>query len=158
METDIYLLDSRNRLLLTFMKLTNNASYTLLSVLFNVSRNTCARYFEKIVFILRRLLENFIRWPSKSAVIQNLPKCFARFQGTRIVVDASEIPVRKIQCPKCGLQMFSHYKKRHTLKFEVFMTPDGYIAQLSSFYGGKASDKHIFNVSDVVGGVFVQRR
>lgn len=149
-EEDTYLLDSRNRLLMVFMKMKNNPTYLLLSTLFDVSPQTCSRYLEKNVFILRRLLENFIRWPSRSAITKNLPRCFAPFQATRVVVDGSEIPVCRLPCVLCRLQTFSHYKSRHTLKFLLFITPSGHVSYISCLYGGKASDKFIFSESNIL--------
>ena len=46
--------------------------------------------------------------------------------------------------------MYSHYKGCETLKFLLGVTPSGLICYVSKVYGGRASDKAIFNQSGLL--------
>ena len=139
-------LSIRDQVLLTFIKLKLNLSFTFISTLFHrVSRESCSRYFRRIIRILPKILHNFICTPTRDQVQDNLPSTFIQFKMCRWVLDCTEVPVCKPKCIRCRTQTYSYYKQRHTLKVLIGTTPCGLITHISSFYGGKASDKFIFN-------------
>lgn len=70
-----------------------------------------------------------------------------------VVLDCTEIPVEKPRCLNCRLKLYSHYKGCETLKLLIGITPSGLICYLSKVYGGRASDKAIFNKSNLVNKV-----
>ncbi|XP_018399458.1 PREDICTED: uncharacterized protein LOC108777145 [Cyphomyrmex costatus] len=86
-----------------------------------------------------------IYWSQKDEILQNMPKCFAEFKQTRLVLDCTEIFVERPTCLKCRLRLYSHYKGSETIKLLLGVTPSGLISFLSEVYGGRASDKAIFN-------------
>ena len=45
--------------------------------------------------------------------------------------------------------MYSHYKGCQTVKLLIGVTPSGLISYISEAFGGRASDKAIFNQSDL---------
>ncbi|XP_046402574.1 uncharacterized protein LOC124168400 [Ischnura elegans] len=68
----------------------------------------------------------------------------------RAVLDCTEIRISKFKCLKCRILSYSHYKGGHTLKYMVAVTPAGLISYISAGYGGRASDKKIFEESRVL--------
>jgi len=144
-------LDTRNRLLLTLAKVKVNMTFSALSELFHLAVSTTVSYFQSTLEILRKVLDQFVYWPSKETVICNLPPQFDKFRGTRVVVDCAEIPVQCCQkCLKCRFCMYSNYKGRYTIKFLIGISPHGLIIFLSHFYGGRSSDKFIFSESGLL--------
>ncbi len=140
----------KDQLILTLMKLKQNTSFTLMSVFFNVSRVTCARYFSRMINILSKVLENFVASPSREMIDDNMPSHFVDYMITRFILDCTEVPVCSPLCITCRTQTYSYYKQRHTLKILIGCTPSGYISYISPFYGGKASDKFIFKKSNLL--------
>lgn len=53
-------------------------------------------------------------------------------------------------CLSCRIRTYSFYKGKHTIKFMVGIAPDGLITFVSDVYGGRASDKLIFNESNII--------
>ena len=64
--------------------------------------------------------------------------------NTAIVLDCTEICVQKQKCLNERILIYSQYKSAHTLKYLIGIAPSGLITFVSKGYGGKASDKHIF--------------
>lgn len=97
--------------------------------------------------MLSDLLKVFIRLPEKDEVAGNLPKCFKNYSNCIMVLDCT---VQKSRCLKCRLRSYSFYKKDHTIKFLIGVAPSGLITFVSKAYGGRASDKAIFNNENVI--------
>lgn len=79
-----------------------------------------------------------------------MPRCFRGFEKTRVVVDCTEIEVSKTNCSKCNIMTYSQYKNHHTIKFMIGISPAGLITFISPIYGGRASDKQIFQQSNII--------
>ncbi|XP_037517989.2 uncharacterized protein LOC119394756 [Rhipicephalus sanguineus] len=79
-----------------------------------------------------------------------MPKSFRNFSNVRVVVDCTEIPVGQPSCLRCAIQSYSYYKKTFTAKYMISVTPAGLIAHISDGYGGRASDKAIFEQSGLI--------
>lgn len=45
---------------------------------------------------------------------------------------------------------YSHFKGRHTVKFLIGVAPSGLITYVSRGFGGRSSDKAIFNLSGLM--------
>lgn len=140
----------RSRVLMTLMKLKTSLSFVALSVFFDTSRDILSTEFKRTIRNMRYVLEPCIIWPSRESVDENMPRCFALFTSTRVVLDCTEAPVFTFKCLKCRRQTYSHYKGRHTLKFLVGNAPSGLLTFVSGLYGGTASDKFIFNDSGLI--------
>lgn len=62
-------LNSRERILLTFMKLKLDVSYVVLSILFGtITSQTCKDIFQETILYLSMILKPAIPWPSKENV------------------------------------------------------------------------------------------
>ncbi|XP_018372881.1 PREDICTED: uncharacterized protein LOC108767468 [Trachymyrmex cornetzi] len=55
---------------------------------------------------------------------------------TEKVEEVPKIPIEKPHYVKCRILTYSNYKKRHTIKWNVAVTPSGLIVHVSSSYGG----------------------
>ena len=134
-------------ILLTLIKIKHAVPFTLLSILFGVSKPTAAKRFKQTVKVLASILSVAVRWPDLEEVRVNMPKCFSKFRNTRVVVDCTEIPLNRPKCLTCRQVTYSQYKGQHTVKVMVGVSPAGVVTFLSKLYGGRASDKAIFEQS-----------
>ena len=143
-------------ILLALIKAKHAVPFTLLSILFNVSKPTAARNFKKTIKLLASILKVAVRWPDLEEVRANMPRCFSKFRNTRVVVDCTEIPLNSSKCLTCRQITYSHYKGQHTVKVMVGVSPAGLVTFLSDVYGGRASDEAIFEQSGLVTGQFAE--
>lgn len=111
----------------------------------NISFTTCTKYFYTFLPLLAAALKPMIYWPNKDEIRNNLPVCFNKYKTTRVVLDCTEVIVQKCKCVTCRIKSYSHYKWNHTIKWLIGITPSGLISYISPGYGGRASDKAIFN-------------
>ncbi|KAF2898660.1 hypothetical protein ILUMI_07515 [Ignelater luminosus] len=132
------------------MRLKLDLSFVSLAILFQISSKSVKRYFNRTIQHLSSLLKPVIRFPSKEEIAANIPNCFRNYQSTRIVLDCTEMYIEKSKCLRCRVKTYSHYKSRHTVKFLIGVTPSGLISYLSKGYGGRTSDKAIFNNENLI--------
>ncbi|KAF5272488.1 hypothetical protein FQR65_LT17389 [Abscondita terminalis] len=139
------------RIILTFIKLKTGLKYSVIKILFNVvSITTCVNIFRETICLLYKVLRPVIVWPDLKECQSNLPHCFAEFEKVRVVLDCTEIQVAIPKCLCCRLKCYSHYKGKHTIKFMTGVSPAGLITFISSVHGGRASDKVIFEQSELI--------
>lgn len=143
-------LSIKERVLLVFMKLKMSVKFVVLSFLFAVSPTTAKNTFTEYIAYLANILRNCIQWPSSEEVSMNLPRCFENFQSVRVILDCTEIPVQRSACLSCRIRFYSHYKGMQTIKFMTGVSPAGLITFVSSCYGGRSSDKAIFEQSKII--------
>jgi hypothetical protein len=154
---------TRDRILMTMMKIKLSLSFASLAIIFDINEQTCANYFFDTVMILAKILKCMIFWPEKETVLKNMPKCFSAYKCTRVVLDCYEIPVGKPKCITCRVRTYSHYKKGHTAKISMNITPSGLICKCTAAFGGRASDKvitahtGIYELCDPGDGVMVDK-
>lgn len=133
------------------MKLKLDVSYVVLSILFRtISLQTCKDIFQETILYLSLILKPAIPWPSKEECLKNMPICFKLFQDTRIIIDCTEMEIQKPKCLCCRIRTYSHYKGKHTVKFLTGISPGGILIFISKAYGGRVSDKAIFEQSDLI--------
>jgi hypothetical protein len=97
------------------------------------------------------MLSSFLHpvyWPSKEEILSNMSLCFENFKLVRIVLNCTDIAVQKPKCLCCRIKYYSHYKGRETVKIMTDVSPTGLITFVSQAYGGRASDKAIFEQSN----------
>ena len=91
-----------------------------------------------------------IPWPSRDEISKNIPLCFKDFRSVRIVLDCTEIFIQNPKNLCCKILTYSHYKKGETIKFLTGVTPAGNISFVCQPYDGRASDKAIFEQSELI--------
>ncbi|KAK3920209.1 THAP domain-containing protein 2 [Frankliniella fusca] len=138
-----FLLTSRQRILLSMMKIKLASSFSTLAAFFSISIQNACNYFYDTVRVLAQLLKCFVKWQSKETILNNMPKCFSHFMSTRVVLDCFELFVEKPKCVRCRIRLYSQYKKNYTVKILLGVAPSGAITKVSKAYGGRASDKFI---------------
>ncbi|CAN8003064.1 unnamed protein product [Ixodes hexagonus] len=145
-----FCLSDDDAVLLTFMKLYHDVTFSLLAVLFGVHRTTVSSIFKESIVILANILEHAVFWPDKDAVVSCLTTYFWDYKDTRMVLDCTEIEIERPEDLMSRLLTYSHYKRTYTAKVLVSETPGGLISYVSPAYGGKASDTFITKQSQLL--------
>lgn len=132
------------KVLIVFMKMKTNLSFSCMSTLFNLHYQTISLIFYHTVPLLKMMCIPLIPWPSYEEVIRNMPHYFRpNFTDVVAVLDCTEMPIQKPSCLHCRINAYSHYKGHETAKYLIAVTPGGTISYVSRGYGGKTSDKKI---------------
>lgn len=70
----IHHLSAKERIILVFVKLKQDLSFSVLAVLFNsISVSSCRSIYLTTVPILHAIFDNLIFWPSKAEIMANIP-------------------------------------------------------------------------------------
>lgn len=158
-----FMMCTRDRIVLTMMRIKLAISFSALAAFFDVLVQTCSNYFKDSVIVLSKILRCAILWPDKEFILKNMPKCFSKYRCTRVILDAYEIPVEKPKCIQCRVRLYSHYKKNFTAKIMMLCSPSGLITHCSPAFGGRASDKvvtlntGIYEMCDPGDGIMVDK-
>lgn len=144
-----WLMNVKLRVLLTFMKLKIDCSFTVLAAFFKCSIAQCCTIFHFMTRVMAKFFKHLITWPIRKEVDQNMPQCFSNYRQTRVIIDCTEFPVQACQDLKCRVRCYSFYKSNHTLKVLIGISPGGLITYRSEAYGGRASDTFIFKESKI---------
>ena len=73
----------------------------------------------------------------------------SKFPTTRVIIDATECPVKRPRLPVAQQSTFSSYKNRNTVKSVIGATPGGLVSFISPAYGGSTSDRQIIERSSL---------
>ena len=144
-------LPPEDQLFLTLMKLRQSKDDFELSGFFNLREPQVSVVFTTWVNFMYFQLSEIDIWPTRSAVDAHMPSNFKKvFPTTRVILDATEVPIQKPSA--CGPQRatFSTYKNKNTLKVIVGCTPKGAVSFVSDAYGGSASDRQIVERSELI--------
>lgn len=141
----------RDKIIMTYMKLKHNISYSLMSIIFQCyeGRNI-SNIFNEMIVLLSKALKPAIRWPSKQEISHNLPECFEGFENVRVILDCTEIFIQTPDDYCCQLQAYTYYKGDTTIKIMIGITPAGSCSYVSPAYGGRASDTEVFKQSNLI--------
>lgn len=104
----------------------------------------------KPIISLGNSLKRAVYFPSKEEISKNISTCFEEFKNVSLVLDCTEIKVQKPSNTCDQLLMYSFYKSKFTVKYLTACTPGGVLAYVSPGYGGRASDKAIFEQSPII--------
>ena len=127
--------------LIILQKIRQDRTFKSIGYDFEVSESYACKIFSKHVSKLAKCLERFIFWPSREEILLRLPVPFrARYSSVQSIIDCSEVEIQKPSDPVLQTLTFSNYKKCNTFKYEISMTPDGFINHISSGVGGRTSD------------------
>lgn len=145
-----------DELFLTLMKLRQAKDDEELGYLFDISRYVVANIFRTWVNFMYFQLKELNLWLPKEIVSQTMPSDFRRkYPSTRVILDATEVPILKPQNLRDQSATWSNYKNKNTLKCIVGISPHGVVTYVSDSYGGAASDRQIIERSSLIsGGMF----
>ena len=122
-----------------------------LSIDFGISRFVVAKIVKTWINFMYFEFQELDFWPSRDVIDEHFPSNFKEmFPKTRVILDATEVPIQR---PKhCDSQRitFSTYKNRNTLKTMIGISPRGQVTYVSPSYGGSASDRQMFERSPLV--------
>lgn len=138
-------------LFLTLMKLRQGKDDFELSTMFSISESTVRRIFMIWLNFLYYQLKDLKIWPSSQAIQDTMPRNFKeKFPTTRVILDATEIPIQKPNNLILQSATFSSYKNQNTVKTIIGCTPCGLVSYISDTYGGRTTDRQIIERSDLL--------
>jgi len=144
-------LSPENELLLTLIKLRQSKDDFELGHLFDISRRCAAKIFRPWLNFMYFQLKELDMWLPKKTVEETMPADFRnKYPNTRVILDATEIPIHKPQNLKNQSATWSSYKNKNTLKCIIGVSPRGVVTYVSDAYGGSASDRQIIERSDLL--------
>jgi hypothetical protein len=141
--------DARNRLLMAMIWLRVYPTYDVLGFIFDLDKSNISRNLKGILAVLREQLGHAIEWPDKARRKQKMDRFMQEFPEVAAMVDATEQPTQRPQDPEEQQRYYSGKKKRHTLKTQVVVGPDGEIMGHSETVPGATHDKSLYDDSGV---------
>ena len=102
---------------------------------FEIKENQVTSLLVQGLPVIAKALRFLIVWPEKDAIIRNMPKVFKHshtYQKTRVIIDCSEVFIKRPSKLLARNITYSNYKHHNTLKFHnntlkflVGITPTG---------------------------------
>lgn len=144
------ILSSEEQLFLTLLKLRQASDNKMIAVLFNISETTVSRVVRTWINFLYFQLKELNTWPSGKVVSEHMPERFKnKFPSTRVILDATEIPIQQPSNVNFQSYSFSSYKNKNTIKTMIGITPNGLVSYVSPSFGGCVSDRQIIEHSEI---------
>ncbi len=141
--------DARNRLLMAMIWLRIYPTYDVLGFLFDLDKSNIGRNMTTVLAVLREALGDEIQWPDKSQRKRKMVEFMQEFPEVVAIVDATEQPIQRPKDDKTQKNHYSGKKKRHTLKTQVVVAPDGELMDVSPTVPGSQHDKKLYDESGV---------
>lgn len=140
-------LDPVQEVLMVLIYLRHNVAHEVVGQMFGVSADTSENLFHEIVPVLRELCPAN-RFDAEKRWKKGEPS-WTPDEVDRILVDTFETSVPRPSREPQQKRRYSGKKKRHTLKTQVVTTTTGELLDLDAGHRGPASDKKIFEHSEV---------
>jgi hypothetical protein len=144
-----YTHDARNRLLMGMIGLRQYPTYEVLGFIFDWHKSNICRNLQGVLAVLREQLRDEVEWPDKTHRKQKMEQFMEEFTEVAAIVDATEQPTQRPQDAERQKQYYSGKKKRHTLKTQMVVGPDGEIMDVSETVPGSQHDKKLYDESGV---------
>ena len=145
------ILDTKNQLFLTLVKLRLNSKLKDLSVRFGLSMPQASRYITTWVCFLYHHFREIDWMPSVQQVWATLPSGFKeKYPTTFAIIDGSEVFIETPSDLQMQSSTWSQYKHHNTVKFLVACTPNGAICFISPVYVGSISDVELTKLSGLL--------
>lgn len=137
--------------MMTLMRLRLNLSGQDLGYRFGVDKSTVSRMFIKVLSVLYYCLKGLIYWPNREEVQKTMPMDFRKFcPRCAVIIDCFEIFVERPSHLLSRVQTYSSYKHHNTVKYLIGITPQGTVCFISDGWGGRVSDKHLTENSNLL--------
>ncbi|XP_052695305.1 uncharacterized protein LOC128173672 isoform X2 [Crassostrea angulata] len=145
------LMDPKDQLFMVLMKLRQAKEDVELALFFGISESSVSRIFNTRLNFMYYQLKELCIWPSKDIIQQFMPSDFGRkFPNTRVILDATELPINKPSDVNAQSITWSAYKHKNTMKTMIGCTPKGAVSFVSKAYGGSANDRQIIENSELL--------
>lgn len=144
-----YAHDARNRLLMAMIWLRIYPTYEVLGFIFDLDKSNVCRNLKGVLAALHKQLGDEMEWPDKARRKQKMDQFMQEFPDVAAIVDATEQPTQRPQDPAEQKSHYSGKKKRHTLKTQVVVGPDGEMMGHSETVPGAKHDKTLYDDSGV---------
>lgn len=141
--------DARNRLLMAMIWLRIYPTYDVLGFLFDLDKSNIGRNLQGILAVLQQELGDEIQWPDESQRKRKLTQFMHDFPDVVAIVDATEQPTQRPKDEATQKMYYSGKKKRHTLKTQIVVAPDGELMAVSQTVPGSRHDKKVYDESGV---------
>lgn len=149
------LLSPEDELFLAMIKLRLAKDNEELGYLFGISKSVASKNFKTWLNFMYFQLKELDIWLPKQVVEETMPADFrSKYPTTRVILDATEIPIQKPKNLQHQSATWSSYKNKNTLKCIIGISPRGVVTYISDTYGGSASDRQIIEQSDLLKNVF----
>lgn len=141
---------SKDKFLLTLMKLHLGSTNADLTQRFGISCSTVSTIFNTWVTILASELKCLMYNPSMEVVKKALPKKFKKPGYCKVhnTIDCTEIFIQTPSNPVIRASAWSNYKHHNTAKILVSIPPNGAFDLISEAWGGCTSDVHLTRESE----------
>lgn len=141
-------LSKADHLLVVLMKLRLGLCNTDLACRFNVSKTALSNILRSWIPAMAVVLKPLIKWPSRGAVLRNMPKAFKHsFKRCRCILHCTEVSVARPGSLTARAPTWSNSKHDATVKYLIAVTPAGAVSFLSSGRAGRVSVKQIASES-----------
>ncbi|KAL4721003.1 hypothetical protein ACJJTC_016774 [Scirpophaga incertulas] len=139
---------SEPNILLCFMKIKLNRTFSQLGDDFDLSLNQVSKIFLNSMPEIVKVLSPFIKKFSLVSIKKNLPIAFRyKYNQVTCIIDCFEIEIQKPSKAIHQALTWSEYKKTNTLKYLISCTPDGLVNFVSNGYAGRISDVNLLEHS-----------
>jgi len=145
---------------LVFCMLRLGLTNRVAAALFGISVGSTSQLLNTWVPFISVSLSHFVPWQTREQVQSTMPRKFRNpasvlgkttsARRCRIIVDATEIRIETPSDPEEAKKFFSQYKKAHTLKYLIGITPAGTISFISDGFPGSMSDDEIVEKSGIL--------
>ncbi|XP_074502270.1 uncharacterized protein LOC141773958 isoform X1 [Sebastes fasciatus] len=122
-----------------------------LAIRFNVSQATVSRICTTWTNFLYYMLGSVLVWPLRETVNKCMPLSLKNtFPRTRVILDCTEIHVKRASSTALDSETYFHCKGTTTLKSLVGISPSGELTFVSDLYTGSISDREITKSSGIL--------
>lgn len=137
-----------NRFFLTLIVLRRRKVYYELSLMFGTTEKQIMNIFITWIRFMHLSWKEVHLWPSRELVQFYAPADFKKkYPTTRIILDGTEIKMKKPDSPVAQQGTYSSYKNGNTVYTCVGSTPGGLTSYVSRSYGGSISDRMCVQIS-----------
>ena len=118
-------------------------TYEVLGFLFDLDKSNIGRNLQGVLTVLQQELGDEIQWPDKRQRKRKLAAFMQDFPEGVAIVDATEQPTQRPKDAEAQKRYYSGKKKRHTLKTQIVVAPDGELMAVSQTVPGSRHDKKL---------------